>query len=156
MGDLGAEAKNSSVLAEGGISFGSGHNAAVPADGKRSLARPFDRRYGEVVKCDMKTGKQVKGYKSPWGSTHGTAYAHDTDKLWVVAPTQGLALELDPKDDLRLLRMVSLKMETPHGIEWYGGKLWVLAAAGRVLPKIYPDSSKILEGYMLAATYPDL
>jgi hypothetical protein len=27
-----------------------------------------------------------------------------------------------------MLRMVSLKMETPHGVNWYGGKLWVLAA----------------------------
>ena len=66
----------------------------------RAFTRPFDKSYGEIVKCDMKTGKQVKGYRSPWGSTHGTAWARDTDHLWAVGPSQGLAFELDPKDDL--------------------------------------------------------
>jgi streptogramin lyase len=153
--DFIAEAHNTSGLAVGGGSLWIGCNGAGTAAQERTFNRPFDRQFGEVVKCDMKTGKQVKGYKSPWGSTHGTAYARDTDKLWVVAPAQKLALELDPKDDLRLLRMVSLNMDTPHGIEWYGGKLWVLAAAGRVLHKIDPDSSKILEIYTLATTDPD-
>src|SRR4051812_40006972 len=145
LSDFVAEAHNTSGLAVGGGYLWIGCNGAGTAASKRAFDRPFDRQYGEVVKCDMKTGKQVKGYKSPWGSTHGTAYARDTDKLWVIAPSQKLALECDPKDDLRILRMVSLHMDTPHGVEWYGGKLWVLAAAGRVLHKIDPDSSKILE-----------
>jgi streptogramin lyase len=153
--DFVAEAHNTSGIAVGGGYLWVGCNGAGTAASKRPFNRPFDKQFGEVVKCDMKTGKQVKGYKSPWGSTHGTAYAHDTDKLWVVAPSQKLALELDPKDDLRMLRMVSLRMDTPHGIEWYGGKLWVLAAAGRVLHKIDPDSGKILEIYALAPNDPD-
>jgi streptogramin lyase len=153
--DFVAEAHNTSGIAVGGGFLWIGCNGAGTAASKRSFNRPFDRPYGEIVKCDMKTGKQVKGYKSPWGSTHGTAYAHDTDKLWVAAPALKLALELDPKDDLRILRMVSLDMDTPHGIEWYGGKLWVLAAAGRVLHKIDPDSGKILEIYTLDPTDPD-
>lgn len=150
-----AEAHNTSGIAVGGGFLWIGCNGAGTAASKRSFDRPFDRRYGEIVKCDMKTGKQVKGYKSPWGSTHGTAYAHDTDKLWVAAPAQRLAIELDPKDDLRMTRLVALDMDTPHGIEWYGGKVWVLAAAGRVLHKVDPDSGKILEIYTLAPTDPD-
>jgi streptogramin lyase len=153
--DFVAEAHNTSGLAVGGGYLWIGCNGAGTAASKRLFDRPFDRQYGEIVKCDMKTGKQVKGYKSPWGSTHGTAYAQDTGKLWVAAPGHNLALELDPKDDLRILRMVSLKMDTPHGLEWYGGKLWVLAAAGRVVHKIDPDSSRILEIYTLATTDPD-
>lgn len=150
-----AQSHNTSGLAVGGGYLWIGCNGAGTAAAKRAFDRPFDRKFGEVVKCDMKTGKQVKGYKSPWGSTHGTTYVQDTDKLWVIAPTQKLALEVDPKDDLRLLRMVSLKMDTPHGVAWYGGKLWVLAAGNRVLHKIDPDSSKILEIYTLAPTDPD-
>jgi hypothetical protein len=103
----------------------------------------------------MKTGKQVWGYKSPWGSTHGTTYVKETDKLWVLAPTQKLALETDPKDGLRMLRMVLLNMDTPHGVNWYGGKLWVLAAGNRVLHKIDADSGKILEIYTIAPNDPD-
>jgi streptogramin lyase len=153
--DFIAEAHNTSGIAVGGGYLWIGCNGAGTAAQKRTFNRPFDRDYGEIVKCDMKTGKQVKGYKSPWGATHGTAYAHDTDRLWAVAPGQRLALELDPKDDLRILRMVSLNMDTPHGIEWYSGKLWVLAAASRVLHKIDPDSGKIIEIYTLSVTDPD-
>jgi streptogramin lyase len=155
LSDFIAEAHNTSGIAVGGGFLWIGCNGAGTAAAKRSFDRPFDRRYGEIVKCDMNTGKQVKGYKSPWGGTHGTAWAHETEKLWVAAPSQRLAMELDPKDDLRILRMVSLDMDTPHGIEWYQGKLWVLAAAGRVLHKIEPDSGKILEIYTLAPTDPD-
>ena len=114
--DFVAQAHNTSGLAVGGGFLWIGCNGAGTAAAKRPFDRPFDRRYGEVVKCDMKTGKQVWGYKSPWGGTHGTTYVQETDKLWVIAPTQRLALETDPKDGLRMLRMVSLNMDTPHGV----------------------------------------
>src|SRR5579871_6383024 len=90
LADFVAEAHNTSGIAVGGGYLWIGCNGAGTAAQKRTFNRPFDRTYGEVVQCDMKTGKQVRAYKSPWGSTHGTAYAHDTGKLWVVAPSQGL------------------------------------------------------------------
>lgn len=152
--DFIAEAHNTSGLAIGDGYLWIGCNGAGTAAAKRPFNRPFDRSYGEIVKCDMH-GKQVKAYKSPWGGTHGTAWAHDTGKLWVAAPAQRLAMELDPKDDLRILRMIQLRMDTPHGIEWYQGKLWVLAAASRDLHRIDPDSGKILEVYTIATTDPD-
>src|SRR5581483_4309333 len=153
--DFIAEAHNTSGLAVGDGYLWIGCNGGGTAAQLRSFTRPFDRQYGEIVKCDMHTGKQVKGYKSPWGSTHGTAYAHDTDKLWAIAPGLGLALELDPKDDLRISRMVSIKMDTPHGVEWYRGHLWVMAAAGRLVQRIDPENGKVLEIWKLAPEDPD-
>src|SRR5215212_4417028 len=61
--DFVAEAHNTSGLAVGGGYLWIGCNGAGTAASKRAFDRPFDRRYGEIVKCDMKTGKQVKGYK---------------------------------------------------------------------------------------------
>ncbi len=68
----------------------SGSVATAPAPRRilREFKRPFDRNYGEIVKLDMK-GKQVKGYRTPWGSVHGTFYNRQTDKLWAVAPGLG-------------------------------------------------------------------
>ena len=85
-----------------------GCNGAGTAASLREFKRPFDRNYGEIVKLDMK-GKQVKGYRTPWGSIHGTDWNQQTDKLWAVAPGPGLAVEMDPKDDLRILRMVPIR-----------------------------------------------
>ena len=48
-------------------------------------------------------GKQVKGYRTPWGGVHGTYYNQQTDKLWAVAPGLGFLAEMDPKDDLRIM-----------------------------------------------------
>jgi hypothetical protein len=152
--DFIAEAHNTSGLAVGGGYLWIGCNGSGTAAANRPFTRPFDKSYGEIVKCDMKTGKQVKGYRSPWGGTHGTAYAHDTDKLWAVAPGQGLALEMDPKDDLRILRMVTVGTGTAHGIEWYEGAVWIIYAADRLVKKI-DTSSKVLEIWKLAPGDPD-
>jgi streptogramin lyase len=150
-----AESHNTSGIAVGGGYLWIGCNGGGTAAATRPFNRPFDRQYGEIVQCDMKTGKQVKGYKSPWGSTHGTAWDHSTDHLWAVGPGQNLAFELDPKDNLRILRMVSTGAGTPHGIELYDGALWIMAAADRVLRKIDPESGRVLENWPLAATDPD-
>ena len=150
-----AEAHNTSGIAVGGGYLWIGCNGAGTAASTRPFTRPFDRTYGEIVQCDMKTGKQVKAYKSPWGSTHGTAWAHDTDKLWAVGPGQNLAFELDPKDGLRILRMVPTGAGTPHGIEIYEGSLWIMAAADRLVRKIDPASGKVLEIWKLAVDAPD-
>jgi hypothetical protein len=51
--------------------------------------------------------------------------------------------------------MVPLRMDTPHGIDWYEGKLWAIAAAGRLVQKIDPESGRVLEVYTLDPTDPD-
>ncbi|HUA83266.1 MAG TPA: hypothetical protein VMB85_05365 [Bryobacteraceae bacterium] len=153
--DFVAEAHNTSGLTLGGGYLWIGCNGAGTAAAKRPFNRPFDRNYGEIVQCDMHNGKQIKGYKTPWGSQHGVAYAPETDKLWAIAPGLKLALELDPKDNLRMLKMFALDEDTPHGVEWYQGHLWVMAAAGRLLQKIDPENGKVLEIYKLGPNDPD-
>ena len=152
--DFVAEAHNTSGLAVGGGYLWIGCNGAGTAAANRPFNRPTDKSYGEVVKCDMKTGKQVKAYRTPWGGTHGTVYERTTDKLWVVDPGHQLAVEMDPKDDLRILRMISVGGGTPHGIEIYDGAIWVMAAADRLVRKI-DYSGKVLEIWTLGPNDPD-
>jgi hypothetical protein len=83
--DFVGEAHNTSGLAVGGGFIWVGCNGAGTASNLREFKRPFDKSYGEIVKLDMK-GKQVKGYRTPWGGVHGTYYHKQTDKLWAVAP----------------------------------------------------------------------
>lgn len=152
--DFIAEAHNTSGLAVGGGYLWIGCNGAGTAAANRPFNRPTDKSYGEVVKCDMKTGKQVKAYRTPWGGTHGTVYERTTDKLWVVDPGHQLAVEMDPKDDLRILRMISVGGGTPHGIEIYDGAIWIMAAADRLVRKV-DYSGKVLEIWTLGPNDPD-
>jgi len=152
--DFVAEAHNTSGLAVGGGYLWIGCNGAGTAAANRPFNRPTDKSYGEVVKCDMKTGKQVKAYRTPWGGTHGTVYERTTDKLWVVDPGHQLAVEMDPKDDLRILRMISVGGGTPHGIEIYDGAIWIMAAADRLVRKV-DYSGKVLEIWTLGPNDPD-
>jgi hypothetical protein len=153
--DFIAEAHNTSGLAVGGGYLWIGCNGSGTAAANRPFTRPTDKPYGEIAKCDMKTGKQVKAYRSPWGGTHGTVYDRNTDKLWAVAPGMGLAVEMDPKDDLRILRMVSIGGGTPHGIEIYDGSLWILAAADRLVRKHDLTSGRVQEIWTLGPQDPD-
>ena len=116
--DFVGEAHNTSGLAVGGGFIWIGCNGAGTASNLREFKRPFDRSYGEIVKLDMK-GKQVKGYRTPWGGVHGTYYHRATDKLWAVAPGLGFLAEMDPKDDLRISRMLQIRMNVPHGLDFH-------------------------------------
>jgi hypothetical protein len=153
--DFIAEAHNTSGLAVGGGYLWIGCNGSGTAAANRPFNRPTDKSYGEIVKCDMNTGKQLKAYRSPWGGTHGTTWDHSTDHLWAVAPGQGLALEMDPKDDLRILQMVTIGGGTAHGLELYEGALWIMYAGDRQVKKIDPASGKVQEIWKLAPTDPD-
>jgi len=154
LADFVAEAHNTSGLAVGGGYLWIGCNGSGTAAANRPFTRPFDKPYGEIVQCDMKTGKQVKGYRTPWGGQHGTAWAKDTDKLWAVAPGMQLALELDPKDEFRMLRMVQIGGGTAHGIEVIDGALWIMYAADRQVKK-FDMTGKLQEVWKLAPNDPD-
>lgn len=153
--DFVAEAHNTSGIAVGGGYLWIGCNGSGTAAANRPFNRPFDKNYGEIAKCDMKTGKQVKGYRTPWGSVHGTVYDRSTDKLWAVAPGPLLAVEMDPKDDLRILRMVSIGGGTAHGIELYDGALWIMAAADRLVRKHDLTNGRVQEIWTLGPNDPD-
>src|SRR5688500_15988810 len=142
--DFVGEAHNTSGLAVGGGYIWVGCNGAGTAANLREFKRPFDRNYGEIVQLDMK-GKQVKGYRTPWGGVHGTLYHRESGKLWAVAPGLGFLAEMDPKDDLRILRMVQIRMNVPHGLDWYDGSLWVIDGADRLVQRIDPESGRAQE-----------
>ena len=152
--DFIGEAHNTSGIAVGGGHIWVGCNGSGTAASLREFNRPFDKNYGEIVQLDMK-GKQVKGFRTPWGGVHGTVYNRDTDKLWAVAPGLGFLAEMDPKDDLRILRMVTIRMNVPHGVEWYDGSLWVIDAADRLVQRIDSASGRVQEVWKFAPNDPD-
>jgi hypothetical protein len=153
--DFIAEAHNTSGLAVGGGFLWIGCNGSGTAAATRPFTRPFDKTYGEIVKCDMKTGKQVWGFRTPWGGTHGTVYDRNTDKLWAIAPGLNLAVEMDPKDNLRISRMVPITSGTAHGLEIYEGALWVLYAADRLVKKHDLASGRVQEIWTFGVNDPD-
>jgi streptogramin lyase len=152
--DFIGEAHNTSGLAVGGGYIWIGCNGAGTAASLRDFKRPFDRNYGEIVKLDMK-GKQVKGYRTPWGGVHGTFYMRETDKLWAVAPGLGFLAEMDPKDDLRITRMLQIRMNVPHGLDFYDGSFWVIDGADRLVQRIDPESGRAQENWKFGPNDPD-
>jgi streptogramin lyase len=152
--DFVGEAHNTSGLAVGGGFIWIGCNGAGTAANLREFKRPFDRNYGEIVKLDMK-GKQVKGYRTPWGSVHGTFYNTQTDKLWAVAPGLGFLAEMDPKDDLRISRMLQIRMNVPHGLDFHDGSFWVIDGADRLVQRIDPESGRTQEIWAFGPNDPD-
>jgi hypothetical protein len=155
--DFIAEAHNTSGIAVGGGYLWIGCNGAGTAASLRKFDRPTDKSFGEIAKCDMNTGKQVKAYKSPWvpNGTHGTTWDNSTQHLWAIAPGPGLAVEMDPKDELRILRMITIGGGTAHGLEFYEGALWVMFAGDRLIKKFDLESGRHLETWKLAPTDPD-
>jgi streptogramin lyase len=152
--DFVGEAHNTSGLAVGGGFIWIGCNGAGTAASLREFKRPFDRNYGEIVKLDMK-GKQVKGYRTPWGSVHGTFYNRQTDKLWAVAPGLGFLAEMDPKDDLRISRMLPIRMNVPHGLDFYDGSFWIIDGADRLVQRIDPEGGRVQETWAFGPNDPD-
>jgi len=63
-------------------------------------------------------------------------------------------VEMDPKD-LRILRIIALHGDRPHGLDWYDGAIWVLYAGDRVAQKIDPKSGKVLELVKIPPEAPD-
>lgn len=151
--DFIGEAHNTSGLAVGGGHIWVGCNGAGTAASLREFKRPYDKNYGEIVKLDMK-GKQVKGYRTPWGSQHGTYYHRATDKLWAVAPGFGMLVEMDPKDDLRITRMVQIRMNVPHGLDMHEGSFYVIDGADRLVHRL-DENGRVQESWVFGPNDPD-
>jgi hypothetical protein len=152
--DFVGEAHNTSGVAVGGGFIWIGCNGAGTAASLREFKRPYDKNYGEIVKLDMK-GKQVKGYRTPWGSQHGTYYNRQTDKLWAVAPGLGLLVEMDPKDDLRISRMVQIRMNVPHGLDFHEGSFYVIDGADRLVARLDAENGRLQESWVFGPDDPD-
>jgi hypothetical protein len=79
----------------------------------------------------------------------------ETGKLWAVAPGLGFLAEMDPKDDLRILRMLQIRQNVPHGLDWYEGAFWVIDGADRLVQKIDATSGRVMEIWKFGPDDPD-
>jgi streptogramin lyase len=147
--ELQTESHNTSGLAVGGGYLWLNANGGVSG---RRPPRPTDKPFGEIIQADMKTGKTIKVYDPPWGGVHGNVYVQATNTLWTVALNINALAELDPKDNLRILRIIPVKGDRPHGLEWADGAIWCLFAGDRLVQKLDPDSGKVLEIVKLSPT----
>jgi streptogramin lyase len=154
--DFIGEAHNTSGIAVGGGNIWVGCNGAGTAASLRQFNRPYDKSFGEIVQLDMK-GKQLAGFRTPWGGggVHGTFYMRDTNMLWAVAPGPGLLVEMDPKDKLRVTNMVAIKMNVPHGLDFYDGSWWVIDGADRLVQRIDPKGGKVQQIWKFGPNDPD-
>jgi len=146
------EAHNTSGLAVGGGYVWISCNGGVHG---RRAARPTDKSFGEIVQADPETGKTVKTWTLPWGNgIHGITWAAQTKTLWVTALGISALVEMQPSD-LRILRIVAVHGDRPHGLDWDGGALWCLFAGDRSAQKIEGKSGKVLEIVKISSTDPD-
>ena len=143
------ESHNTSGLAVGGGFLWLNANGGVSG---RRPPRPTDKPFGEIVQADLKTGKTVKVYDPPWGGVHGNVWNEQTQTLWTVALDINALAELDPKDNLRVLRIIPVKGDRPHGLDFDNGAIWCLFAGDRLAQKLDPRSGKVLEVVKLSPT----
>jgi streptogramin lyase len=143
------ESHNTSGLAVGGGYLWLNANGGVSG---RRPPRPTDKPFGEIIQADVKTGKTVKVYDPPWGGVHGNVWVEQTQTLWTVALNINALAELDPRDNLRILRIIPVKGDRPHGIDWDHGAIWCLFAGDRLAQKLDPDSGKVFEVVKLSPT----
>ena len=76
------ESHNTSGIAVGGgFLWMSGNGRGVMRE-----PRPTDRPGGEILQCDLKTGKTIRRFVPPWpGGLHGATWDSKTQTLWLAA-----------------------------------------------------------------------
>ena len=148
--ELQTESHNTSGLAVGGGYLWLNANGGVSG---RRPARPQDKPFGEIIQADLKTGKTINAYRPPWrGGVHGNVWVEESKTLWSVALNLNALAELDPKDNFRILRIIPVKGDRPHGLDWDNGSIWCLFAGDRLIQKLDPNSGKVLEIVKLSPT----
>jgi len=143
------ESHNTSGIAVGGGFLWMNANGGVSG---RRPSRPHDKPFGEIIQVDPQTGKTIKVYDPPWGGVHGNVWVEKTQTLWSVALNISALAELDPKDDLRVLRIIPVKGDRPHGLEWDNGAIWCLFAGDRLVQKLDAETGRVLEVITLSPT----
>lgn len=137
-----------------GLALGGGHlwlNANGGVSGRRP-PRPTDKPFGEIIQADPQTGKTIKVFDPPWGGVHGNVYVEQTQTLWSVALNINALAELDPKDNLRVLRIIPVRGDRPHGLDWDNGAIWCLFAGDRLIQKLDANTGRVLEIVKLSPT----
>jgi hypothetical protein len=147
------ESHNISGLAVGGGYIWAGSNGSV---NNRRPPRPTDREYGEFSQLDMKTGKIVKTSRPVWGGgTHGLTYNLATNTLWTAALSIQCVAEMDPKDNLRILRMFRAPGQRAHGLDLDKDYLYLLFATDHEVHKYELSSGRVLEIIKIPTSEPD-
>ena len=104
----------------------------------------------------MKTGKTVKAWKPVWnGGVHGNVFVEETQTLWSVALNMSALVEMDPKDGLRIKRMIPVHGDRPHGLDYDKGSMWVLFAGDKKIEQVDAASGKVLERILFSPEDPD-
>jgi hypothetical protein len=94
-----------------------------------------------VFQIDISTGKELSRRQIPFGppedggSSHGLAYDHSTDKLWLAADRMGCLIRIDPKTwqvdyMFRETRIPEFATRV-HGIEFDNGFIWQVGGIQR-------------------------
>ena len=101
------ESHNTSGIAVGGgFLWMSANGRGVGRD-----PRPTDRPGGEILQCDLKTGKTIRRFVPSWpGGLHGATWNDKTQTLWLVAVGINALLEVDPKDNFRIGHIVPTRL----------------------------------------------
>jgi hypothetical protein len=118
--------------------------------------RPTDRPGGEVLQCDMKTGKTLKRYTPQYpGGIHGVTWNDRTKTLWVAALGINALVEIDPKDDFRILHEIPVRLGRAHGFDFEGDAIWCLFSNDLLIQKLDMKTGKVLDAIQLSNTDPD-
>ena len=74
----------------------------------------------------------ANGLEELWVA-HVDRLCDDAAAVTFVAPGFVLLVEMDPKDDLRISRMVQIRMNVPHGLDFHDGSFYVIDGADRLV-----------------------
>ena len=119
-------------------------------------ARPSDRPGGEVLQCDIETGKTLKRYEPQYpGGIHGVTWNYATNTLWVVALGINALVELDVKDNFRIVREIPVHLGRAHGIDFHGDGVWCLFGNDLQIQKLDMNTGKVLDAIQLSKDDPD-
>jgi hypothetical protein len=146
------ESHNTSGIAVGGgFLWMSANGRGVGRD-----PRPGDRPGGEILQCDLKTGKTIRRFVPPWpGGLHGATWNEKTQTLWVAAVGISALVEVDPKDNFRIGHIVPLHLSRPHGFDFEGEAIWCLFSDSLQIQKLEMPTGKPLDIIQLSKEDPD-
>jgi len=140
-----------------GIAVGGGYIwMACNGRGVGRAPRPTDRPGGEILQCDMKTGKTIKRYSPQWpGGIHGATWNEKTQTLWVTALGINALAEVDTKDNFRILREIPVSLGRAHGLDFEGDAIWCLFSSALQIQKLDMKTGKVLDVIQLSKEDPD-
>ena len=140
-----------------GIAVGGGY-LWMSANGRGVLRdpRPTDRPGGEILQCDLKTGKTIRRFVPPWpGGLHGATWNDKTQTLWLAAVGINALVEVDPKDNFRIGHIVPARFSRPHGLDFEGDAIWCLFADNLQIHKLERATGRSLDIIQLSKEDPD-